>query len=193
MPPDGIFLELSNGTGCTNRLIKCTRKNFPNRPTEEVIQVQRLNLAFILLMIYLCIATKFVYAQAHLVPEPRLTTQVAWEIMPNGHVSIGYDTNRNGIADFFTMRVVLRSYFSKARPSDIHQWYPGKLIFFANYNSSKYYYIAQEKPILYAIDLDEDGIWDLIYRDEKEDSVNGNEQFYSSPSGMFNSKIAKLE
>ena len=143
--------------------------------------------------IHLAVVTEFAFAQAHLVPEPRLTSQMAWEVMPNGTLSIGYDTDKNGIADFFTLRVILRSYFSKARPSDIHQWYPDKLIFFANYNSSKYYYIAQEKPVLYAIDLNEDGVWDLIYRDSKEDSVNGNEQFYSSPSGMFNAQIAKLE
>ena len=40
-------------------------------------------------------------------------------------------------------------------------------------------------PLFYAIDVNEDGAWDILYRDVLRDGVNGNEEFYDSPSGMF--------
>ena len=39
-------------------------------------------------------------------------------------------------------------------------------------------------PLFYAIDVNEDGVWDILYKDVLRDGVNGNEEFYDSPSGM---------
>ena len=88
--------------------------------------------------------------------------------------------------DFHTLRVVITSYFSKDPVADIALNYPENHIFFINYETSHYYYVAVQKPLFYALDIDEDGQWDLMYRDIEEDGVNGNEIFYDSPSGKFN-------
>ena len=45
--------------------------------------------------------------------------------------------------------------------------------------------VALNQPLFYSFDVDEDGTWDIMYKDIPEDSVNGNEVFYESPSGMF--------
>ncbi|NIQ00544.1 MAG: hypothetical protein GWM98_09230 [Nitrospinaceae bacterium] len=64
-----------------------------------------------------------------------------------------------------------------------------KLVIFSQYTADRYYYIVDPKPLFYAIDLNEDGVWDLIYKDVAADGVNGNEGFYASPSGMFTPRI----
>ena len=58
-------------------------------------------------------------------------------------------------------------------------------MFFVNYQANRFVYIVSPKPLFYAIDRNEDGHWDLMYKDALEDGVNGNEQFYDSPSGMY--------
>jgi hypothetical protein len=83
------------------------------------------------------------------------------------------------------LRVVITSYFSKDSVADIALNYPENHIFFINYETSHYYYVAVPKPLFYALDIDEDGRWDLMYKDTEEDGVNGNEIFYDSPSGKF--------
>jgi len=45
--------------------------------------------------------------------------------------------------------------------------------------------VATAQPLFYSFDVDEDGTWDIMYKDISKDSVNGNEVFYESPSGMF--------
>ena len=58
----------------------------------------------------------------------------------------------------------------------------GRLVFTVNYTESSYYYIAVKEPTLYALDVDQDGSWDVIYKDPMEDGVNGNESLhYQSP------------
>jgi hypothetical protein len=52
--------------------------------------------------------------------------------------------------------------------------------------------VARVEPLFYAVDVNEDGLWDLIYKDVFEDGVNGDEVFYESPSGMFTSSIANF-
>jgi len=45
--------------------------------------------------------------------------------------------------------------------------------------------VAHPEPLFYAVDVNEDGKWDLIYQDVMQDGVNGNETFYDCPSGML--------
>ena len=49
----------------------------------------------------------------------------------------------------------------------------------------RYYYIVSAGPLFYAINVNEDGAWDILYKDVLRDGVNGNEEFYDNPSGMF--------
>ena len=54
-----------------------------------------------------------------------------------------------------------------------------------NYGPANQIYMISQKALFYAFDFNEDGIWDLMYKDIEEDGVNGNETFYASPSSMF--------
>ncbi len=121
-----------------------------------------------------------------LIEEPPLSMHMAWGLTNSGMLFVGYDTDQNGKIDFHTLRIVRTSYFSKDSIADIALNYPENHIFFINYETYHYYYVAVQGPIFYALDIDEDGRWDLMYKDTEEDGINGNEIFYDSPSGKFN-------
>lgn len=117
--------------------------------------------------------------------EPPLQTRTGWNTQPGGMVIVGYDLNGNGTADFYTVRTLVRSYMSAEPLVTVAGIYPASPIFYVSYQGHRYLYIATPQPLFYVYDVDEDGHWDLIYKDVLEDGVNGNEQFYDSPSGMF--------
>ncbi|MBI4382503.1 MAG: hypothetical protein HY579_00535 [Nitrospinae bacterium] len=114
-----------------------------------------------------------------------VTQSLGWDLLPNGMLVADYDLNGNGKADFYTLRRVERSFSSKSTPDNEARKWPGSLIFSVNYGGSSYYYVAFQHPLLYAVDFDEDGIWDLVFKDVPEDGLNGNEKFYDSPSGAI--------
>lgn len=119
-----------------------------------------------------------------------MATLITWDINPAGMLVVGYDTNGNGKADFYTLRRVLVSFPSERGIADVAQNFPDCPVFVSGGESSEaFYYIVAKYPLFYAIDLDGDGVWDLVYKDVAEDGVNGNEVFYDSPSGMFTSDI----
>jgi hypothetical protein len=141
-------------------------------------------LAFNVLLAYLTLAPPCSWGDPPLIAEPPQAMQMSWNLANNGMLFIGYDTNGNGKLDFHTLRVVRTSYFSKHSLDTIKGHHPEHLIFASNFSTSNYYYIALKQPLFYAMDLDEDGLWDIIYKDPLQDGVNGNEAFYDSPSGM---------
>ena len=118
-------------------------------------------------------------------PEPALKTQVGWDVQPNGLLFISYDLDQNGKVDFIALRRVLKTYFTDEPLRMVAKSNGGCPVFFVNYHSSRFVYITSKMPLFYAIDRNEDGLWDLMYKDVLEDGVNGNERFYDSPSGMF--------
>lgn len=117
---------------------------------------------------------------SHLVSEPSLEMKLEWDLLNTGMLFVNYDTNGDGKADYRTARIVARSYFSTSSVSTMEEYYPDHLIFTVHYSNSNYYYIVEKQPMLYAIDADEDGTWDNIYKDASEDGVNGNEILYVS-------------
>lgn len=121
--------------------------------------------------------------------EPALETQKNWELKSNGLLYISYDLNKSGKPDFFTLRRVLKSYRTHQSLKTVAASFVGKRIFFVNYPSARHIYITSKKPLFYAIDQDEDGHWDLIFKDSFEDGVNGNELFYDSPSGLYSASL----
>lgn len=145
------------------------------------------------LLVILTLFPSFVLAHPYLIEEPELNTQVSWEVHSSGLIFIGYDLNQNGVPDFFALRIVLRSYSSESSIVEMGHLYPNRLIFAVHYSAANFYYITEKVPTFYAMDLNEDGVWDLMYKDPYNDSVNGNETFYDSPSGMFTSQIALFE
>lgn len=145
------------------------------------------------LLAYFTLMTPDSWGGPHLIAEPPLSMQTTWNLANNGMLFIGYDTDHNGEMDFHTLRVVTTSYFSKHSVEEVAKNYPKNLIFFTNFSTTHYYYITLLQPLFYALDIDEDGHWDLIYKDPDQDGVNGNEAYYDSPSGMFNANNYKEE
>lgn len=129
------------------------------------------------------------YGVPYLVKEPVLESRVDWDLTPSGLFLIVYDLNGDGRADYFTLRPIIASFYSSQSIAVIKQGYPGRPVFDVQYGADTFYYIVGEYPLMYAVDLDGDGIWDLIYKDTSEDGINGNEVFYDSPSGMFTAEI----
>ena len=136
------------------------------------------------LLVYLTLTPPCSWGDPPLIPEPSKAMQISWNLAANGMLFIGYDTNRNGKLDFHTLRVVVTSYYSKLPLDVVKGHHPKHLIFSSNFTTTHYYYIALKQPLFYAMDLDEDGHWDYIFKDPNQDGVNGNETFYDSPSGM---------
>ena len=116
--------------------------------------------------------------------EPRLSTQIQWDLAPNGLLTISYDLDHNGKTDFYTVRTIKRSYVSEQTPRATAKFYAGYPVFFVNHGNAHYFYITSKKPLFYATDFNEDGLWDALYQDNSEDGVNGNERFVGSPSGL---------
>lgn len=139
----------------------------------------------------LAILPATVWSLPHLIAEPALETQIGWNILPSGMLVVAYDLDHNGKPDFFAVRVVIRNHFSSETVRQTQESFPTSLVFHVSYDKDSYYYITTKQPLFYAIDINEDGAWDLIYKDEMEDGVNGNEKFYDSPSGMFSESLVK--
>lgn len=118
--------------------------------------------------------------------EPAMQTQVGWNLEPSGMLTVGYDLNHNGRTDFFTVRIVLDKYISTELIETVARYNPGQPVFRVDYGAEGFYYITARYPLFYAVDVNEDGVWDVLYKDVLEDGVNGNEVFYDSPSGWFN-------
>ena len=115
--------------------------------------------------------------------EPAMKSRYGWNLEPNGMLIVGYDLNHNGRADFFTVRIVLDKYISTEPIETVARHNPWHPVFRVDYGAEGFYYIAARHPLFYAVDVNEDGVWDVLYKDVLEDGVNGNEEFYYSPSG----------
>ncbi len=117
--------------------------------------------------------------------EPAMNTRVGWNLEPSSMLTVGYDLNHNGRPDFFTVRIVLDKYISTEPIETVARYNPGHRVFRVDYGAEGFYYIAARYPPFYAFDVNEDGVWDVLYKDVLEDGVNGNEVFHDSPSGEF--------
>ncbi len=116
--------------------------------------------------------------------QPALDSQVSWDLKPNGLVCVGYDLNQNGKADYFTVHFVLKSYMAEDLLVTLPQYYGDEPIFFVDYGSAHYIYVVSKMPLYYAVDINEDSLWDLIYIDTLEDGVNGNERLHEGFMGV---------
>lgn len=125
------------------------------------------------------------WGEHNLVPEPPLDTRLGWTLAPNGLLYVSYDLDGNHRADFIALRSIITSYYSSRSLSEIVSNHKKNLVFHVDNPTDRYYYIVSSKPLFYAIDVNEDGVWDILYKDVSQDGVNGNEEFYDSPSGMF--------
>jgi hypothetical protein len=147
---------------------------------------------FLTLIVYLSQASFATADLAFLKITPSKTQSLNWDLNANGMLSIRYDLDGNTQADLYTILTVKRSFFSKTLLENEYKNWADSLVFSVNYQSFSHYYITEKNPLFYAIDLDGDGHWDLMYKDVLEDGLNGNEDFYDSPSGMFEANKEKF-
>ena len=77
------------------------------------------------------------------VPEPPLESQVVWALAHSGMLYVGYDLDHNGKPDFFTLRVVTLSFFSKDSIFQTARNHPRRPIFYVPYTSSSYFYVTE--------------------------------------------------
>ncbi len=117
--------------------------------------------------------------------EPAMEFRTGWNLEPSGMLSVGYDLNHNGRSDFFTVRIVLDKYITTESIETVARYHPNHPVFRVGYGADGFYYITARYPLFYAVDVNEDGAWDVLYKDVLEDGVNGNEELYDRPSGGF--------
>ena len=91
------------------------------------------------------------------------------------------------------LRSIITSYYSPHTLDEIVVNHTQNLVFHVDYPMERYYYIVYTMPLFYTLDVNEDGVWDILYKDVLRDGVNGNEQFYDSPSGMFVNGISATD
>ncbi len=144
------------------------------------------------LLVSLILAPSLVWSHPYLKIEPSQAVRVDWGVKPNGMLHISYDLDQNGKAEFHSLRVVMKSFPSQESIETVENDFPNNLIFYVELSSCLHYYVVISHPLLYAVDVNEDGLWDLIYKDVLQDGVNGNELFYESPSGLFTAAIANF-
>ena len=147
---------------------------------------------YLTFLAFLAFATAVSWGSPYLMVEPPPSDRTTWGVAANGMVYVSYDLNSNGTADFHTLRIVEKSFYSDRMVWEVGSHFSNSLVFFVSYGQDRFYYVARVEPLFYAVDVNEDGFWDLIYKDVFEDGVNGNEVFYESPSGMFTSNIANF-
>lgn len=117
--------------------------------------------------------------------EPTLKNKISWNLKGNGLLYISYDLNHNGKADYHTVHFVIKTYLTDESLTAIPGYYQNAPVFYVNYGPANQIYVISGKALFYAFDINEDGNWDLMYKDVEEDGVNGNETFYDSPSNMY--------
>ncbi len=147
---------------------------------------------FLMLIAYLSQPSLATADLTFLKVSPSNTQSLNWDLIANGMLLVRYDLDGNTQADLYTIRIVKRSFFSKTLLENEYKNWADSLIFSVNYQSFSHFYITAKNPLFYAIDLDGDGHWDLMYKDVLEDGLNGNEEFYDSPSGMFDANNEKF-
>jgi hypothetical protein len=137
----------------------------------------------LILFSILILSPSLTWAESLLMAEPDIETRMDWDLANDGRLFVSYDLDRDGRVDFCSWRIVTTSYFSKELPDEVAENNSGRLVFTVKYTESAYYYIAIKEPMLYAIDENQDGLWDVIYSDPMEDGVNGNETLHFRRAG----------
>ncbi len=98
-----------------------------------------------------------------------------WNPAPNGLLDVSCDLDGNHRADFIAVRSIITSYYSPRTIGEAIFTHAQNLVFHVDYPIGRHYYIASTSPLFYAIDVNEDGTWDAMYKDVSRDGVNGNE------------------
>ena len=97
-------------------------------------------------------------------------------------LTLDFQGDQNGTADFYTVRSIHRSYNSDRSDRFFDRFYEGRPVFYSGNGPVRHVYITTQHPLFYGLDANEDGVWEWVYQDVMEDGINGNESIYNSPS-----------
>lgn len=180
--PDSSYPE--RGGGKANPDQRLTHPNgWPQK--LEVLIMKHLTTRALLVSVLLLLPNLGMAFPNHPLEDPPLESKISWNLKGNGLLFVSYDLDHNGQADYHTVHFVLKSYLTDEPLTTLSANYKGAPVFYVNYGPANQIYVISRKALFYAFDYNEDGLWDLMYKDVEEDGVNGNETFYASPSNMF--------
>ena len=108
--------------------------------------------------------------------DPPLETNIGWNLNANGLLYLSFDLDHNGQADYYTVHFVLKAYLTSEPLKTLPGYYHGAPVFDVNYGSAKQVYVISRKALCYAFNINDDGHWDLMYKDVMVDGVTGKEQ-----------------
>lgn len=147
--------------------------------------MKHLTARVLLVSVLFLLPTQAIAFPNHPLEDPPLESKISWNLKGNGLIFVSYDLDHNGRADYHTVHFVIKSYLTSEPLTALSGNYHGAPVFYVNYGPANQIYVISKKALFYAFDFNEDGLWDLMYKDAAEDGVNGNETFYASPSNMF--------
>ena len=113
--------------------------------------------------------------------DPPLKNKAAWNLNGNGLLYVSFDLDNNGQVDYHTVHFVIKTYLTGEPLKQLPGFYKGAPVFYVNYGPANKIYVISKKALFYAYDVDEDGTWDLMYKDVNEDGVNGQRGFLRKP------------
>ena len=58
------------------------------------------------------------------VAEPDIKTCVSWDVIHSGLLQLSYDLNGNKNPDYFTLRVIVSSFYSDNSVEDVAKYFP---------------------------------------------------------------------
>ena len=108
---------------------------------------------FFTIVVFVMFLTPSAWSSPYLVAEPSLASQMNWDVSPSGMLSISYDLDFNGMADFYTMRVVVESFYSGQTVVEVGDGFPNHSIFFVPYRQQWFYYVVTGQPLFYSYDV----------------------------------------
>lgn len=138
-------------------------------------------------------------------PVISIDDRVKWDIDQRSLINVFFDTDKNGRIDFIaTYRQSPQDYgysTPSTTPEEMKKRFPKNVVVSTKvdvvlkentdyipspavglvesrdeYGKTRYeHYLLNKHPMYYALDRDEDGRYDIIYKDKEEDGVNGNE------------------
>jgi len=80
------------------------------------------------------------------VPEPAIHTGTSWNLTPSGMLWVGYDLDHNGQTDYYTLRIVLKAYFSNDSVKAIAENSPLSPVFYVDYGKDRFFLHHRSKP-----------------------------------------------
>ena len=112
--------------------------------------MRRVTVFMMVLVLMVLYAPSIGHGVPYLVKEPVLESRIDWDLTPSNLLLVAYDLSGDGRADYYTLRPIIASFYSRQGVAVIKQNYPGRSVFDVQYGADTFYYIVGEFPLMYA-------------------------------------------